>query len=60
MKNAIITLTGFGTYQDYQDDLRFIQYYDKEHDRVLEFITNNFNCALHFNRTVVNNLINYI
>jgi hypothetical protein len=41
-QDAYIKLTGFGTDEKYPSELRLIRYYDKEHDRILEFLTNNF------------------
>lgn len=35
-------MTGFYTIQDYPDKLRKIKFYDKENDKILIFLTNNF------------------
>ena len=37
-----IVVSGFYTGKDYPEKLRRIKFYDKEHDRTLVFITNNF------------------
>lgn len=37
-----VLLTGFYQAKDYPDKLRRVKYYDKEHDRTLVFLTNNF------------------
>lgn len=44
-EDASIRLTGFNTDSAYPDQLRLIRYYDKEHDRILEFLTNNFDLS---------------
>lgn len=41
--DQIIALTGFYSVKKYPEKLRRIKYYYKEQDRVLKFLTNNFN-----------------
>jgi IS4 transposase len=38
----LITVLGFYASKDYPDKIRRIKFYDEEHDRVLVFLTNNF------------------
>ena len=40
--DELIQLTGFYTQQEYPDKLRMVTYYDKETDKELVFLTNNF------------------
>jgi hypothetical protein len=40
--DQIVKLTGFYTSQDYPEKLRRVKYYDKETDKTLVFLTNNF------------------
>src|SRR4030042_5975820 len=40
--DELIQLTGFYTQQEYPDKLRMVTYYDKETDKQLIFLTNNF------------------
>jgi len=40
--DQIIRLVGFNTLKGYTDKLRRVKYYDKETDKVLVFLTNNF------------------
>ncbi len=43
--DELIRFTGFYTQQEYPDTLRMVTYYDKETDKKLVFITNNFNLS---------------
>ena len=45
VSDQIIRLTGFYTKQDYTEKLRLITFYDKEKDKELTFLTNNFKLA---------------
>jgi len=40
-----IMLTGFYTGQKYPEKLRLVKYYDREHDKTYEFLTNNFHLS---------------
>ena len=40
-----IRLTGFYTGQKYPEKLRLVTYYDREHNKTYEFLTNNFHLA---------------
>lgn len=42
LSDEIISLSGYYQNKDYPDKLRFIRYYDKETDKTLVFLTNNF------------------
>jgi len=47
LSDEIISLSGYYQSKDYPDKLRLIRYYDKETDKTLVFLTNNFGlCAL--------------
>jgi len=41
-----IILEGQITQQKYPEKLRIITYYDDEHDKIYQFLTNNFYCFL--------------
>ena len=45
ISDEIIALTGFYQKQKYPKELRLINYYDKETDKLLVFLTNNFKLA---------------
>ncbi len=45
-KNEKITLTGPITQQKYPEELRLITYYDKQKDKIYQFLTNNFHLSL--------------
>jgi len=45
LMDARIQLSTFYAQQEFPDSLRLIRYYDKENDRVFEFLTNNFRLA---------------
>ncbi len=45
ISDEIIALNGFYQKQDYPKELRLIRYYDKQTDKLLVFITNNFKLA---------------
>ena len=45
ISDEIVTLNGFYQKQDYPKELRLIHYYDKETDKLLVFLTNNFKLA---------------
>lgn len=45
LSDEIIALSGYYPAKDYPDNLRLIRYYDKETDKTLVFITNNFNLS---------------
>lgn len=42
LADQLITVLGFYASKDYPDKIRRIKFYDEEHDRVLVFLTNNF------------------
>jgi hypothetical protein len=42
LEDASIRLTGRNSDTVYPHELRLVRYYDKEHDRIMEFLTNNF------------------
>lgn len=42
LKDEKIVLCGEGTIENYPEDLRLVTYYDKEHDKLYQFLTNNF------------------
>ena len=42
LSDEIIELSGFYSNRDYPDKLRLVRYYDKETDRIFDFLTNNF------------------
>lgn len=42
ISDEVIAFTGYYQQQDYSKELRLIKYYDKENDRIFEFLTNNF------------------
>jgi hypothetical protein len=47
LSDEIISLSGYYQNKDYPDKLRLIRYYDKETDKTLVFLTNNFGlCAI--------------
>lgn len=42
LSDEIIKLTGYFTSPKYPDKLRLVKFYDQENDKILTFITNNF------------------
>jgi len=42
-----IVLTGFYSQQKYPKELRLVTYYDKEHNKTYQFLTNHFQLAGH-------------
>lgn len=51
-------LTGYYTIHDYPDKLRKIKFYDKENDKTLVFLTNNFDLASEDIALLYKNIIN--
>ena len=42
LADQLIIVLGFYAFKDYPDKIRRIKFYDEEHDRILVFLTNNF------------------
>jgi IS4 transposase len=45
MKDEIIDLVGIEAIKQYNPSLRLVTYYDKEHNVMYEFLTNNFDLS---------------
>jgi hypothetical protein len=45
LSDEVIELSGFYSGKDYPDKLRLVRFYDKETDKIFEFLTNNFDLS---------------